>query len=79
MVEMDYPSRWVVSQYQEDISSAFSDNEDENNKNLIIQIAQSLRDNPELLSSILLSNAELADNVSLTAKILQELNGKNHD
>lgn len=79
MLEMYYPSRWVVSQYQEDISSAFSDNEDENNKNLIIQIAQSLRDNPELLSSILLSNAELADNVSLTAKILQELNGKNHD
>ena len=79
MLEMYYPSRWVVSQYQEDSSSSFSDSEDENTKNLLVQIIQGLKDNPELVNSILLSNAELADNVTLTRKVLEQLSGEKDD
>ena len=72
MLEVYYPSRWVVGQYQDDRSSIFSDSDNEDIGKLIKKIASSLSDNPELLKTLLVSNSEQADNVALTTRILTE-------
>ncbi len=79
MLEVYFPTRWVISQYQDDSASAFSDNENTESRALIKQIAEALKDNPEMLDSLLMSNAEAADNISLTAAVLQEIFGDKND
>lgn len=74
MLELYYPTRWVISQYQDDNSSVFSDSDNKNTETLIRHIVESLKDNPELLKTFMLSNAHTADNFILTAKIIDEMN-----